>query len=114
MTYTEINKMMSEAVKDYKDYGKHELLVNLSCVYEDEHDDSEIEVIFAVPVKLVWLYVQVNTGWEQLSEKAKNGWKDVNYERVKDFLDNTYTSEDSQQILEKAILENEIAFYVIR
>jgi hypothetical protein len=100
MTYTEINEMMSEAVKNYKDYGKHELLVNLSCVYED--NSESVEVIFAVPEE--WLL-------DYMTNLTKTMWSWLS---IHDWLENEYTSEDSQQILEKAILENEIAFYVVR
>ena len=102
MTYTEINEMMSEAVKNYKDYGKHEPLVNLSFVYEDERDGNEIEVVFAVP-----------EGWLCNYKSEENG-REWDADDLRDWLCNTYTSEDSQQILENAILENEVAFYVIR
>lgn len=100
MTYAEINEMMSEAVKNYKNYDKHELLVNLSCVYED--DSESAEVIFAVPEEWLLDYMTnlTKTMWSWLSIR---GW-----------LENESTSEDSQQILEKAILENEVAFFVIR
>ena len=101
MTYTEINEMMSEAVKNYKDYGKHELLVNLSCVYENVSE--LVEVIFAVPIEWLRKYMTDNDPEKFWSIPMVNDW-----------LDNKYTSEDSQQILEKAILENEIAFYVVR
>lgn len=100
MTYTEINEMMSEAVKGYKDYNKHYPLCSLSCVYEN--DTESVEVIFAVPIGFLCSYVNdINDDY----------WS---WEDVQEWLENEYTSEDSQQILEKAILENEIAFFVIR
>lgn len=115
MCFEDIEEMMSRA--KYDDYGNHELLVSLSCVFEctSRHDGGEYqtEVLFAVPVKSVWIYLQSQTGWETLSEKAKNGWKDFNLERIQDWLNNEYTSEDSQSILERAIKENKVAFWKI-
>ena len=36
---------------DNYDYSKHRLLVNLTCVFED--DDGETEVTFAVPTEWI-------------------------------------------------------------
>ena len=96
MTRNEVMDWLNNSEDGY-DYSKHELLVNLTCVFES--DDGETEVTFAVPV--YWIL-------ETLEEYPKWGWIDL-----QKWLDSEYTSEDSQYILEKAIQENKIAFWKI-
>ena len=88
----------------YFDYGKHKPLVNLSCLIPAETEeidgkieilDEECEIIFAVPCD--WLVNQRDETWQN----------------VKDWLDNEYTSEESQIVLENAIKENKVAFWKI-
>ena len=80
--------------EDGYDYGKHEFLVSLTCVFEDDEGDTEIT--FAVPV--TWL-IRV---MEFSDEMYLHSW-----------LMNEYTSDDSQYVLERAIQENKIAFWRI-
>lgn len=80
----------------YKDFSMHEQLVGLSCVFECE--DYETEVTFAVPVQ--WLLDYMN--------KDKVEW---DWARLQEWLQNEYTSEDSQPILEQAITENQVVFW---
>ena len=93
MTRTELNKLLLDANKEF-DYSAHEQLVHLTCVYEN--DDEEFEVTFAVP--FYWTLEQ--TGF--------NTWG-----RLQHWLQNEYTSDDSHEILDQAILENKIAFWKI-
>lgn len=93
MTRTELNKLLLDANKEF-DYSAHEQLVHLTCVYEN--DDDEFEVTFAVP--FYWTLEQ--TGF--------NTWG-----RLQHWLQNEYTSDDSHEILDQAILENKIAFWKI-
>ena len=103
MTYEELEKMMGET--RFFDYGKHELLVNLSTVFDckNPHDGYEYqtEVTFAVPIN--WL----------CDYKEKENGRVWDFGDVDDWLCNKYTSEDSQPILEKAIEENKVAFWKI-
>ena len=89
----------------YFDYGKHKPLVNLSCIVPAETEeidgkteilDEECEIIFAVPCD--WLQ----------KEREEQTWQ-----AVKDWLDNEYTSEESQDVLESAIRANKVAFWKI-
>lgn len=93
MTRTELNELLLDANKEF-DYSAHEQLVHLTCVYEN--DDEEFEVTFAVP--FYWTLEQ--TGF--------NTWG-----RLQHWLQNEYTSDDSHEILDQAILENKIAFWKI-
>lgn len=93
MTKTELNNLLSNTDKDF-DYSAHEQLVHLTCVFEN--DVEEFEVTFAVP--FYWTMEQ--TGF--------NTW-----ERLQHWLQNEYTSDDSKEILDNAILENKIAFWKI-
>lgn len=93
MTRTELNKLLLDANKEF-DYSAHEQLVHLTCVYEN--DDEDFEVTFAVP--FYWTLEQ--TGF--------NTWG-----RLQHWLQNEYTSDDSHEILDQAILENKIAFWKI-
>ena len=97
--------MTREKVKDfiegstYSDYGKHEPLVNMSCVFEDDNGDTE--VIFTVPIDWLCRYMTGLYGspWE---------WPDV-----KKWLDTEYTSDDSRAVLDQAVLEDKVVFYSI-
>ena len=93
MTKTELNELLVNTDKKF-DYSQHDLLVHLTCVFENE--DEEFEVTFAVP--LYWTLEQ--TGF--------NTWG-----RLQHWLQNEYTSDDSKAILDTAILENKIAFWKI-
>ena len=94
MTKTEISDWLSEAESEF-DYSAHELLVNLTCVIEN--DDEEIEVTFAVPLN-----------WTLEQTEFKN-WDELHH-----WLCNEYTSDDSKEIMDNAIQENKIAFWKIR
>lgn len=93
MTRKEVTDWLFNAEENF-DYSAHEQLVHLTCVYEN--DDEEFEVTFAVP--FYWTLEQ--TGF--------NTWG-----RLQHWLQNEYTSDDSHEILDQAILENKIAFWKI-
>lgn len=84
----------------YTAYAKHDLLFSLSVIFEE--DDGDTEIVFAVPAEwlLSWLYKR--------TDKKKMCLTDV-----QEWLCNEYTSEDSEQILEEAALNNKVAFYLI-
>ena len=106
MDYSNIVSMLKES--RYTEYGRHDLLISMSCVYEyheslEEVDlETDFEIIFAVPID--WLVALKN-------EESKDylwGQGDV-----RGWLQEKYTSEDSQAILEKAVLEHKVAFWKI-
>ena len=100
MKTDEIKDMMGGTVGRFDGYGRHEPLVSMTCVYDD--DAGETEVTFAVPV--AWLISEMNSAGDgQWDWESLHGW-----------LCSEYTSEDSQEILEKAVRMNKVAFYVIR
>lgn len=106
MEYNNIISLLKES--RYTEYGKHKPLINLSCVYENQQSlenvdwESDFEIIFAVPIN--WLVAYKN-------EESKDYlWGEGD---VRGWLQEKYTSEDSQEILEKAVLENKVAFYFI-
>lgn len=84
----------------YTAYAKHDLLFSLSVIFEE--DDGDTEIVFAVPAE--WLL-----NW--LSERTDE--KMTCLTDVQEWLCNEYTSEDSEQILEEAALNNKVAFYLI-
>jgi len=96
MTKEEVLNLLNGSDEKY-DYGNHRLLVNLTCVFES--DEEETEVTFAVPFIFVLQYLNKFSEWQ---------WDDL-----KRWLENEYTSEDSREILEQAILQNQIAFLKI-
>lgn len=101
MTRKEITEWLETS--KYEETASHEPLVAVVCVFEnleDRNDYVQIEVEFAVPIK--WLVDYMN---ESSDEK---GWTD---ETVLFWLRNEYTSEDSEPILESAVLENKVAFW---
>ena len=65
------------------------IFVRMTCVIED--DDGCSEIVFSVPVS----YVKEHIGTEDLN-------------KVYEFMENEYTSEDSQAILEKAWIDGEV------
>ena len=88
-------KLLKEC--NYQAYGRHDLLFSLSCIFEDDCGDTE--VIFAIPADWLQTWMLRNTG------------KYWSFEEIQKWLQETYTSEDSEDILKKAALENRIAFY---
>ena len=84
----------------YTAYAKHDLLFSMSVIFED--DDGDTEIVFAVPADwlLTWMYKNTNQ-------------KKITLAYVQEWLCNEYTSEDSEQILEEAALNNKVAFYFI-
>ena len=96
-----LRESLDSAVSEYKDYARHDLLVSLACSYETETGE-DFTVYFAVPIDFLSLY---------LEEKEEIP---VPNERIQEWLDNEYTSEDSEFILERAMLEHKVAFYSIR
>lgn len=95
MTRKEVEEMMSGTVETYPDFAEHETLVGLTVIYEDDEGDTELT--YAVPQ--FWL--QNVTGHQ--TAKGLRNW-----------LKYTYTSDESKQILEKAILFNKVVFYNFR
>lgn len=65
------------------------IFVRMTCVFED--DDGCSEIVFSVPIS----YVKKHLGTEDLN-------------KVYEFMENEYTSEDSQAILEKAWIDGEV------
>lgn len=96
MKKEEVVSWLNGCTDDY-DYSNHRLLVNLTCVFEDDY--GEIEVTFAVPTEWILQTLQQYPQWS---------WSDLHK-----WLENEYTSEDSQYILEKAVEENQLAFWII-
>lgn len=96
MTREEVLDLLNGSDEKY-DYGKHRLLVNLTCVFES--DEGETEVTFAVPTDWVLETLQKYPEWS---------WNDLHK-----WLDSEYTSEESQYILEQAVFENQLAFWRI-
>lgn len=97
--------MTREEVAEWLNTGKdkterHTPLVKMCCVFEGD-DGSYTEVEFAVPID--WL----------VSYKVDETHDIWSWEDVRLWLENDYTSDDSQQILEKAIEENQLAFWRI-
>ena len=80
----------------YLMFAEHEQLVGLDCIFDCE--DHETEVTFAVPIK--WLLDYMN--------KDKLCW---DWDRLRVWLKNEYTSEDSEEILKQAITENQVVFW---
>lgn len=81
----------------YRNFGEHEKLVGLTCVFEC--DDYCTEVSYAVPIH--WLL-------NHLTKLDKEEW---DWQRLQNWLQNEYTSEDSESILRYAITENQVVFY---
>ena len=90
MTRKEIVEWLSSSKDRTEPYTP---LVQMVCVFEDETETTE--VVFAVPIN--WLGQKLNMTWRQLQ----------------DWLRNEYTSDDSQQVLERAVEENQLAFWKI-
>ena len=84
---------------NYCAYGRHDLLFSMSYVIE--YEDGEAEVLFAVPAEFL-------RDW--LSKKTGHMWT---FARVQKWLQEEYTSEDSEEVLQKAALDDKIAFYNI-
>lgn len=89
--------------KDYADcfkagrktIGEHELLHALTFGNDDEYGDWD-EIVFTVPAEWLRRYMQELTG-----EK----WT---LESLREWLCNEYTSEDSTQIFDRALLEQQL------
>ena len=95
MDFVDAEKLLKD--NNYCAYGRHDLLLSLSCSFEEE--DADIEVIFAVPADFLQSWMMHNTG------------KYWTFEEIQKWLQEKYTSEDSMDILEKAALQNKVAFY---
>lgn len=74
---------------DYNPSKVGHIFVRMTCVFE--YDDGCSEIVFSVPV----FYVKKHLGTEDLNKVYK-------------FMENEYTSEDSQAILEKAWTDGEV------
>ena len=98
MTKTELNELLVNTDKKF-DYSQHDLLVHLTCVYEN--DEEDFEVTFAVPVH--WLIDYVKREWNE----------DWDFEKIQKWLQKEYVSEESEGILDSAVAENKIAFWII-
>lgn len=97
MTKREIYDWLKDSKDDTERYVP---LVQMICVFEDETENTE--VIFAVPID--WLVHYMT---------AIDDEKIWSWDSVKNWLENEYTSDDSQQILEKAVETNQLAFWRI-
>lgn len=95
MDFKDAEKLLKD--NNYCAYGRHDLLFSLSCVFEE--DDADIEITFAVPADFLQSWMMHNTG---------KYWA---FEKIQKWLQEEYTSEDSMDILEKAALQNKVAFY---
>ena len=97
MDFEFAEKLLKE--NNYSAYGRHDLLFSMSCIFEEE--DADIEVVFAVPATFLrdWLFDTTGIRWT--------------FNRVQKWLQESYTSEDSEAVLVKAALENKIAFYFV-
>jgi hypothetical protein len=84
-----IRRGCKQTTYDYNPSKVGHIFIRMTCVFEDEDGDSEI--VFSVPV----FYVKKHLGTEDLN-------------RVYEFMENEYTSEDSQAILEKAWTDGEV------
>ena len=98
MTRDEIENYLDGSEKEY-DHSKHELLVDLTCVYEC--DEGDTEVVFVVPIE--WLLNFVKTEWNE-------NW---NWKRLQKWLLCEYTSEESSDILDKAVEEKQLVSWRI-
>ena len=104
--YSNIVSLLKES--KYTEYGRHDLLISLSCIFENQKAledvdwESDFEITFAVPIYWLESYMIEKTG--------NYAW---GYGNIQMWLQKKYTSEDSQTILEKAVLENKVAFYFI-
>ena len=102
MTREEIREWLGAG--GYKETAVHEPLVSVVCVFENMEncdDYEQIEVEFAVPI-----------GW-LVDYKNSEGCRIWDWPRVREWLVNEYTSEDSEPILERAAAENKVAFWRI-
>ena len=96
MNRAEVFDLLDGSTDEY-DYGKHELLINMTCVFESDVDETE--VTFAVPSDFVLETIKQYPSWS---------WSDLHK-----WLENEYTSQESQQILEEAILHHKLAFWKV-
>lgn len=97
--------MTRKEIKDWLSTAEHcscthEQLVSLVCVFED--DTGETEVVFAVPIQ--WLINYLD---------GLSGRREWDWERLARWLENEYTSEDSQPVLEEAVRSSNLAFWRI-
>lgn len=83
------NNCKQTASFEYKPDKVGHIFVRMTCVFEE--DDGDSEIIFSVPVS----YVKEHIGTEDLN-------------KVYEFMENEYTSEDSQAILDKAWTDGEV------
>ena len=74
---------------DYKPEKVGHIFVRMAVVFED--DDGDSELVFSVPVSYVKNYLET---------------EDLN--KVYEFMENEYTSEDSRAILDKAWTDGEV------
>lgn len=85
----------------YTAYAKHDLLFSMSVIFED--DDGDTEIVFAVPADWLQTWLFNATG-----DAVCRSFADI-----RKWLQEEYTSEDSERILEEAALNNKVAFYFI-
>lgn len=97
MDFEDAEKLLKD--NNYCAYGRHDLLFSLSCLFEE--DDADIEIVFAVPADFLQSWMMHETG------------KYWTFEEIQKWLQEKYISEDSEDILEKAALQNKVAFYDI-
>ena len=95
MNRENVELLMRGTETHYIEFSKHEPLIGLACVFEDEEGDTELT--YAVPE--LWLL---------------NLMKFKRLKDLRDWLKNEYTSDESRQVLGEAILHNKVAFYNFR
>ena len=97
MDFEEAEKLLKDNY--YSAYSNHDLLFSMSCIFEEE--DADIEIVFAVPADFLQSWM--------MHERGKY-WS---FEDIQKWLQERYTSDDSSDILEKAALQNKVAFYFV-
>lgn len=87
--------------RPYLEYGKHEKLVALSLCPDPYYEVPEydyVEIVFTVPVE--WLL-----NWLVLYDSKCSHWRE---EEMLTWLQEDYTSEESEQIFQDAMVEQKI------
>jgi hypothetical protein len=100
MTKNEVEEMMKGG-RPYVEKGYHDPLMELTCVFEDDSEDTEVS--FACPVWWLVSYMRNNNNEKWWCESSLQEW-----------LENEYTSDDSREILEQALLEGYVVLWQIR
>lgn len=87
--------------RPYLEYGKHEKLVILSLCpdpYCEDFSYDYVEIVFTVPVE--WLLDNL-----ALYDNKRSHWR---WKELSEWLKNEYTSDDSEQIFNDAMVDQKI------